>query len=96
MPTNLDDSQRYYWTLEITVMGYVEMYKNGYMVRMEGGEFVMESKSFICDNCETQQPEFGSEIVAADRLQLIQFCSDCAHLTIEQKRNRVAYLKARK
>ncbi len=77
-------------------MGSMDIIKNGNMVRLTRGEFVFESQTFICDNCETEQPEWGSEIVAAHGLQLFQFCEDCKTLTKEMKKARVEYLKGKK
>ena len=76
-------------------MGHVDIYKGGQMMRLQRGEFVFESKSFICDNCQTEQPEFGSEIVAAQGLSLIQFCELCKGLTAELKRKRVEQIKSK-
>jgi hypothetical protein len=77
-------------------MGSVDIIKNGNMVRLTRGEFVFESKTFICDNCETEQPEWGSEITSADGLALFQFCEMCKHLTNDQKRARLEALKGKK
>lgn len=77
-------------------MGSVDIIKNGNMVRLTRGEFVFESKTFICDNCETEQPEWGSEIVSADGLSLFQFCEACKGLTAELKKARIKELKGNK
>lgn len=77
-------------------MGSVDIIKNGNMVRLTRGEFVFESKTFICDNCETEQPEWGSEILSADGLALFQFCESCKSLTTELKRARIEALKGKK
>ena len=74
-------------------MGYVEMYKDGKVTRFEGGEIVKVSKSFICDNCETEQPVDGSEIVSAQGLGLIQFCYTCKTMNRADKFRRVAEIK---
>jgi hypothetical protein len=76
-------------------MGSIDIIKPGGMVRMTRGEFVFESKTFVCDNCETIQPEWGSEILSSDGLALYQFCESCKHLTSERKRARIEALKGK-
>lgn len=77
-------------------MGHVDIYKGGKMIRLQRGEYVFESKAFICDNCDTEQPEFGSEIVASLGISLIQFCENCKGLTAELKRKRVQQIKGKR
>ena len=76
-------------------MGSLDIIKAGSMVRLTRGEFVFESKTFVCDNCETIQPEWGSEILSSDGLALYQFCESCKHLTSERKRARLEALTNR-
>lgn len=77
-------------------MGYVEIIKEGMLTRMKGGEVVFTSKTFICDSCETEQAEFGSEIVSADGLQLVQFCDNCKGMSKSDKFKRVYDIKAKR
>lgn len=74
-------------------MGYVEIIKNGQLTRMNGGEVIFTSKTFICDSCETEQAEFGSEIVSSQGLMLIQFCENCKGMSKSDKFKRVHDIK---
>ena len=96
MHTTVDDPLSYYRRMETELMGSVDIIKNGQAVRLVRGEFVATSRTFICDNCETEQPEWGSEIVSADGLALFQFCEMCKHLTNDQKRARLQAIEGLK
>ena len=96
MFTTVDDSLSKHRRMAVVIMGHVDIIKGGQVVRLVRGEFVATSKTFICDNCETEQPEWGSEIVSADGLALFQFCEMCKHLTNDQKRSRLQAIEGLK
>lgn len=59
-------------------MGYVEIIKNGLLVRMKDGTVTRVTPTTWCDKCNTQQdPIGGLGIQDADNQVVLWICAKC-------------------
>ena len=69
------------WTMEATsLMGYVEIVKDGVMTRIDGDLVTHEyvGQLIWCDDCETYQPASGGfEVRDSSRESVLWLCAKC-------------------